>query len=347
MIKQSIPQLDFTYAVGRLRALETSLLNANELERMVLAKDAKDAYKIVNELDYSTHIGDIDSVENFQEVIDAGLRDTKKIMRESIPHRWVLNLIWFRFDFHNIKTLLKAKFSGRSREDVENFLIPLGAANIDDLAAYIFEGETSHFGIWEENAAKIKYAIDAAARFSKNGENIFVADTSLDRDCVNLMADVAKDTGSEFLVNFVAKYADLKNISAIIRLKYYKRHDNKDLPYMLSKHGTIDRGTLVDFGDREMNEFIDYSRKTDYADVVAKAVEGYEADKSFRALEQAVENYLTDAISQAKRISIGPEPVVAYFWAKNNNALTIRMVMVGKLNGLTPEEIKENLHALY
>ncbi len=106
----------FAQSVSWIRVLETKLLNDNELERMVLAKDARDAYKILNETDYSTHIGDIESVESFQEVINAGLKDTKELIARIVPYNWVFNILWLRYDFHNMKVLLKAKNSNKELE---------------------------------------------------------------------------------------------------------------------------------------------------------------------------------------------------------------------------------------
>ena len=64
----------YAYAVARIRVLETHLLTKTELERMLGAADATEAYKVLNDLDYANHIGDIEHIENFQEVIEAGLR---------------------------------------------------------------------------------------------------------------------------------------------------------------------------------------------------------------------------------------------------------------------------------
>ena len=43
----------------------------------------------------------------------------------------------------------------------------------------------------------------------------------------------------------------------------------------------------------------------------------------------------------------GPEPLIAYFLAKKNNALIVRMILVNKLNKIEPEEIKDRLRDLY
>ena len=75
-----INKYDFAYSVALIRTLETLLLNENEVERMMLAKDAMDAFRILNEFDYADNKAGIESPSDFQKVIDEGLMDIKEIL---------------------------------------------------------------------------------------------------------------------------------------------------------------------------------------------------------------------------------------------------------------------------
>ena len=44
---------------------------------------------------------------------------------------------------------------------------------------------------------------------------------------------------------------------------------------------------------------------------------------------------------------LGPEPVIAYLLAKENEIKIIRIIMVGKINRLPTEEIRERLRDVY
>ena len=59
------------------------------------------------------------------------------------------------------------------------------------------------------------------------------------------------------------------------------------------------------------------------------------------------DNYLISYVKKAGLISFGPEPLVAYLWAKENEIKLIRIVMVGKINGLPADDIKERLRDVY
>jgi V/A-type H+-transporting ATPase subunit C len=86
---------------------------------------------------------------------------------------------------------------------------------------------------------------------------------------------------------------------------------------------------------------------TAYAKIVETGYKHFENEKTFIYLEREIENYLTEFIKKAKLIPFGPEALIAYFLAKKNNALIIRMIMVNKLNNVDPEEIRTRLRTLY
>ena len=337
---------DFTHTVARVRVLETKLLNGNEMERMLLAKNAQEAYEIFNELDYSTHIGDIKNIASFQEVINAGLKDVKDLLVKIVPHKWVFNILWFRYDFHNIKTLLKAKFSGKEFSEIEEYLMPLGIIEISRLKAFIFDSQDVSFNLKEEHEKAIIESIKEAEKVFAKTNDPQAIDFYLDRRFCEISMDIAKESGHKFIIGLVKKYIDLKNIEAFMRLKI-QDSDESLLEQVLMDSGTLKKHRFTGAFERDMNEFVEAMKHTDYAEVIREGVRGLEEEKSFATLEKASYDHLTDFIQIAKRIAFGPEPIIGYFWAKKNNALIIRTIMVGKLNGFEPEEIQSKLRCLY
>jgi len=337
---------DFAHSVARIRVLETTLLNENEVERMLLAKNAQEAYKIFNELDYSNHVGDISNVESFQEVINAGLKDSKDLITSIVPYKWVFDILWFRYDFHNIKTLLKAKFSGKEFKDIEDYMMPFGSIEVSKLKASIMDGQDVSFKLKAEHETAVKEGINEAEKLFKETGDPQMIDLYLDRKFCKISTDIAKASKHKFVLDLVKKYTDLKNIEAFIRLKAQGREESI-LEQALTNSGTITKKRFTDLFNRDMNEFVEAMHSTDYAEVVRKGVKGFDEERSFATLEKASYDHITDFIQVAKRIAFGPEPIFGYFWAKKNNALIIRTIMVGKLNGFEPEEIKSKLRNLY
>lgn len=336
----------FAQSTAWIRVLENQLLSENELERMVLAKDAKDAYRILNETDYSTHIGDVENIESFQEVINSGLNDAKNLINRIAPEKWVFNILWYRYDFHNMKVLLKAKCSEKSFDDVVSMLFTFGAVPVEAMKKYILDGEEVSFGQNEEYEKYLKESIKLANADYLKSNDPQIIDIVLDKRFCKIINKIAEDSKNMFLVRMTKKYIDLKNIELFIRLKIQNREE------ALLEKGFINRGYIEKYKfteafRKDVNDFAESMKHTDYGNIIREAVKGYDDDKSFVKLDKLSYDHLTDYIQQAKRIAMGPEPVFAYFWAKKNNALVVRSIMVAKLNGIEPEQIRHIIRNLY
>lgn len=336
----------FAQSVAWMRVLENQLLNENEMERMILAKDAKDAYRILNETDYSTHTGDIENVESFEEVINSGLHDAKVLINKIAPQKWAFNILWYRYDFHNMKVLLKAKHSEKTYDDVSNLLFTFGAVPVEALKKYIFEGEEVSFGLSEEDEHYLKESIKLANTDYLKTDDPQMIDIVLDKRFCKIANQLAEKTGNAFLIKLTKKYIDLKNIELFVRLKIQKREEELLEKGFVSR-GYVEKYRFVDAFRKDINDFAESLKHTDYGTIIRDAVKGYEDNKSFVKLDKLSYDHLTDYIQQAKRIAIGPEPVFAYFWAKKNNALIIRSIMVAKLNDIDPEDIRNMIRTLY
>ena len=60
-----------------------------------------------------------------------------------------------------------------------------------------------------------------------------------------------------------------------------------------------------------------------------------------------VDNYIMDLMKSAKMIPFGGEPLLAYIYAKETEIKVIRIIMVGKLNNIAGEVIRERLRDIY
>ena len=54
-----------------------------------------------------------------------------------------------------------------------------------------------------------------------------------------------------------------------------------------------------------------------------------------------------DLNKTSKYINIGPEPIFSYIVAKEAEIKTLRIILVAKLNNLSPDVIRERVRELY
>ncbi|MBT5016224.1 hypothetical protein HN748_02485 [Candidatus Peregrinibacteria bacterium] len=341
----------FSYATARVRSLEPMLLDMTDVERMLGAKEAKEAYKILNDTAYANHVGDIEKTEDFQEVIDAGLHDAKELLDRIVPDPLLLDILFLPFDFHNFKTVLKGLAGDKDREEIREQLMPMGRIPLEALEAFFFEKDHEFFPLDEAHTEKIKTGIRKARQtYEKTNDPRFI-DLILDRVLYEMLAEIAKKTGNSFVIKFVQKWIDLTNIKGFLRIKLLGQEEffttNNLLDEVFLKKGTLPTYKYKDGMEADRNSLTGIFKGTDYESVVNRGLEAYDKFKSFLYLEKYAEEVLIDFARSSRYIDSGPEAVLAYFFAKQNNARIIRMIMVGKLRGINEEMLRDRIHKLY
>lgn len=345
--KKKAGTYDFAYSVGYIRTMETLLLNENEVERMMLSKDAKEAFKILNEFDMADNKGVSENPAEFQKIINEDLKQTKDILERISPDQEVLNILWHKYDFHNIKTLFKAKLGKKSLDSVRHLLVELGTIPVESLISFIMDNQDAPFYLREKREIYLKKKLrQLEPLFEKNHRNPLIIDLYLDQKFMKIVHTIAKDNGNQFLQNYVKKLVDLSNIKTFFRMRTQKK-DWEMFEIAFLYHGGLPLAKFSSAYKTELGQSIEAFRGTDYAKAVSEGYRHYEEEKTFIYMEKEMENYLTDYIKRAKLITFGPEPLIAYFLAKRNNAFIVRMIMIHKLNNIDPEEIRTRLRTLY
>ncbi len=346
-MSKPIPKTDYAYAVGVVRALEKLLLNENEVERMVLSEDASDAFRILNETDYADNKAGITDPAEFPKVLGEGMIDIKKKLQQATPNSEILNILWYQYDFHNIKTLIKAKMVGKTYEDVEHLMSFLGAMPIEALRKFIFDEELVSFDMEDdENEKYLKIKIKKVQEVFEKVKNPQVIDLYMDQKMIKIMHRIARNSGDDFVHNYIRKYIDCMNIKQFFRMKSQDKDVSLYEMAVLWK-GLIPHQRFIDAYKHSLSDFPEIMKATAYNQIISEGHKDYEEKGSFAELEKQIENHLIEYIKKAKLTPFGPGPLLAYFLAKQNNAYIIRMIMVNKLNYVNPEEIKSRLRNLY
>lgn len=341
-----VSKYDFAYAVGVVRTLETHLLSENEVDRMVLAKDAKEAFRILNELDYADNKLGIEDPAEFQKVLTEGLIDIKKILEKITPDKRVLDILWHYYDFHNLKVILKAYHSGKEFEEIEDILHRMGSISIEAMRTYIYDNQEAPFGMPDETEKYLKSRIRAVQALFEKEKNPLIIDLYIDQKLIRIIRQIAEGTGNQFLIDYVKKLIDLTNIKLFFRMKSQDKSIELFEMAVLWK-GHVPHIKFIDAYKNNLSEFPDVMKATAYVNIVSEGYRAYEEEQSFITLEKLIEDHLTEHTKRAKLVAFGPEPLIAYFLAKRNNAQIIRMILINKLNNIEPEEIRKKLRKLY
>ena len=128
----------YAYAVGRIKALETKLLDRSKIDRMIEAENVGDVLRVLSETEYGDMIAEIKSAEEFEGILYMGLKRTYSVARSFYPDPELVDLFTLKYDFHNLKVLLKSKLSDQGAEEL---LIDLGV--IADVVSKLMKEDIS------------------------------------------------------------------------------------------------------------------------------------------------------------------------------------------------------------
>ncbi|MCD5401870.1 V-type ATPase subunit, partial [candidate division NPL-UPA2 bacterium] len=84
-----------------------------------------------------------------------------------------------------------------------------------------------------------------------------------------------------------------------------------------------------------------------YGALVSAGIKYWQENRSWSELERLADNCLLSYLRRAKYVVFGLEPLIAYLLARENEIKMLRIIMVGKLNGLPTDLLRSRLRDTY
>ncbi|MDI3535068.1 MAG: V/A-type H+/Na+-transporting ATPase subunit [Thermosediminibacterales bacterium] len=327
----------YLYAVSRIKALETKLLSRNVIERMLDASSADEALKVLGETDYGTSFGELESVYDFEKVLNSELKKVYKVIDDSTRDSRFTQMAKLRHDFHNLKVMLKSEYLG---ENYEGITVELGAVPLETMARAVREKD------YTELPSALKKAAEEAVmdfEFNRDPQRI---DIILDRQLFAALYKTAEDIGFEAVKKFLATEIDLININIFVRTKRIGQ-DARFLENALIDNGNLDKSLFIESLNEPLGTFIDKLSMSVYEEVAREGIQAVVDTGSTTLLEKLSDDFLLDQAKKGKFTAFGVEPIIGYLRAKENEVKIIRIIMVGKINNIPSDKIRERLRDVY
>ena len=122
--------MEFTQVIPRLRVLETRLLDKAKIDRMIDGDSANEALKVLQESEYANVMTGVKRAEDYEIILSKELKRVYELMYDASPSKALIDLMSIKYDYHNIKVLLKGMFL---QKDFSEMLISVGKIDIHTL----------------------------------------------------------------------------------------------------------------------------------------------------------------------------------------------------------------------
>lgn len=330
-------KIDYAQAVSRIRVLETRLLDKAKLDRMIDSSSPDDALKILLESEYSNSSGAVKRSEDYEILLSEEMKKLYSLMYKISPEPLIIDIVSLKYDYHNIKVLLKGRALGK---DLSYLLVPIGTVETDHLKKYLSEGK------YTDLKPIMREALERAEKSFKENKDPQMIDIILDSALYKDMFKRAEILKEEYITELLRKTADLNNIKTLFRVK--KQNKSREfLSEVIIGGGFIDKDVYMNSLNDTTENFVNKLSYTDYSGILKLGAEEFNKTGKLNVLEKLSDNFIMEYIKKAKYISFGPEPVIAYIYAKESEIKAVRIIMVGKLNNVSPEVIRERLRDIY
>lgn len=330
---KKLKEYDYLYISARIHAMETKLLTRERMERMLSARSAEEASKVLSECGY----GDFPSLTPaaIEHTLDEARLSLFSELRRAAPDPAIVDVFCIKYDYHNAKVLLKAEATGQSPDGL---LLDAGRYPAARLKEDYVQGDLSRY------SATFAQAVAQAKELLASSGDPQSADLLLDRAYYTEMLAAAKAARSSFLEGYVRLSIDSVNLRSVVRAARMGKGPDF-LRRVLLPEGNVKTDSLLAAGSGAA----DLAGVFTHTYLTAAAQEGAEAMRggSLTQFERLCDNALTAYLSQGKRVAFGEHPLIGYLYAKENELTTIRIILTGRMAGLDAETIRERLRESY
>ncbi|MGD8399484.1 MAG: V-type ATPase subunit [Bacillota bacterium] len=321
----------FAYAVGRIRALETKLLDFSQLERISEAADLTEALAKLGETEYAQVLAGLKQPQQFETALNAELGRVARLVRQLSGDAPEFQVFLHRYDLQNLKMILKNPTIAATE------LSNLGVWDPQWVLQRMTEGDLTDFPL------AFRQAIEAAKiAFSRSGDG-----QEIDRILDNVWFTYGYRTLTAGISPTLSRWwvalIDLTNLRTFVRLRLIGMAPT-DFERFFVANGQLSSDSFRELWEHPNEKVALWLEKTPYSQIAGDQAVNL---NSLSRLEREFDNYLIDQITTAKMVALGIEPLIGYWLAKENEVKVLRIILVGKINQVANVEIKERLRRAY
>ncbi len=319
--------LDYIYAVARIRVKEKSLLNDTDISQMAGMQDDKSVLSYLEDKGW----GDSSSSGDAEKVLLAEEKKTLELMKELKLDLSALELLSYPNLYHNLKAGIKEHCTSETNEQA---FYPHEKYNREEILRILQDQDYKALPAHMRDAAERALSVMLETR---DGQK---CDVIIDRACLDAMSAAGKKQKNRLLRDYVESTVAVTDIKIAVRsLKTGKSAaflkealcpcdllDVRLLAVAAAEHEESLHTFLETHGFREASEAL---------------------KESPSAFERWCDNRLIETIRPQKTNSVSMGPIIAFYLAKLNEIKTVRIILTAKANGFSEEETRQRVREMY
>lgn len=319
------------FASARAKAKELNLFSEERLHRMMEAKTLEDAVRVLAEANYGGGINV--TPYNFYDVLAEEERLATEFIREAAPKGMGIECFFMRNDYHNLKVLVKAKYTGAEYEET---ILPDGNYLFAELKEKYENNKLAFVNSYMGEAVK-----NIEKFFEMNGVSPRKIDVEIDKAMYReISAELKKKDADKYIKEYFTTLIDATNVGSLFRTITLGA-DWKFFEDNFIEGGEIALQAFKECGT-DMTKLQKLVAGTKFKNLFVGVENG-----DLSRFETAKDNYLLTIFAVNKGDMFSVAPIVGYYLGKLNEIKVIRVVLICLKNNVSAEEMKKRVRALY
>jgi len=322
---------DYAEACGRIRSLEKRLLRRERLNELSAAADVPAALHLLRRWGWTGRGTEV-TAGKWEEHLAASLRKTDDVLRGLDPHPAVTTILVLKYDLLNLSAVLKARLLDRPFEQ------PLHPRGLNAAASLEVMAKRMDFFLYPEPLAAELKSLEEVLEGDSPGS----ITSSLAAARHRSLRRLAVGQGSRLFCDYLDHLADVENIRGVLRaIAFPELHHRGEPRY---PGGFLD--PALPWGAGSDGELIRSLSRTLYGPLLEKCRDS-EGRLSLDLVERETDDFLTSLVEPSRYVSLGPEPIWAYWLARETDLKNIRSVLVTLESGTSREDLGNRLRSSY
>ena len=319
--------IEYAYAVANVRAKEPELLNKSFMDQLADANSFNDAKKILVDRGFSQ----FGKTSDVSVALGDYMSEVWDFLSDIAPDIKALQFMIIKNDFHNLKAFIKGHISGN---DGRNYCIKPCVLDSEFLYDNIVKKDFENLPGWISGVAKDAYELLTS---TMDGQ---IFDMFVDVASLKATIEFSKLAECDLATEFTELFVALTNIKIALRLAGTTK-GNAFLDNAFCPCDTLDIDDLKKAVVKGRDDVLTYIQTTKYTELCDSI------SKSMADFERECDNMFMKLLDSARYVSVGPEPLICYYYAKEAEWKMLRITVSGKYIDMPAESIRERMRELY
>jgi V/A-type H+-transporting ATPase subunit C len=342
---------NYPYATARVKAKKAHLLTKDNYPKLMMM-DLNEIGRFMGETEYKAEMSELGSKYSGVNLIELGTSmNLARTYRTIINFcegdiKDILSAYLRRWDYLNIKTILRGKFSNASLEDIQEDLVPAGNLSEEYLLSLVAMDGPKEILEAVRKKQDITIPDEIMASFERGG-NLAPVEDYLDKLYYTRLLEAIQPKGKprQLFLLYIEREIDIVNLRTLLKLKQAGLSVDKIRPYFVDGGHDLDVRELSRLASSEsFEQMLDDLGKLPFYEDIKEALDTAKKTGSLNDVMLSLQRYQA---KQSEKFShlypLSVLPIIDYIIRKKIEVDNLRIVARGKAAGMDADTIKKLL----